>query len=71
MKAKRTFEDWLGDLRELARDDLGMELEEVAGYDEEAACDAYRSGSKPKKYLRDLAEIDGHEEDLTEIMREL
>lgn len=71
MARRTTFEDWLGDLRELAREELSVDLEEIEGYDEDTAEDRYREGDKPKHYLRELTESEEHEEDLTELMREL
>ena len=67
---KRSFEDWLGDLREMARDEMGCELDEVTGYDEESAYDSFKDGDTPKRYLRGVSQRD-REEDVTELMREL
>lgn len=73
--AKRTFDDWLGDLREVARDNLGVDLEELGDFDEDGAdhgqaFEAFKNGEKPRSFLKEIHTED-REEDLTEIMREL
>lgn len=66
--AKRSFEDWMGDVRELARDEFGVEFDEM-DCTEEDAYEAFKLGLKPKAFLKNMGAE--QEEDLTEIMREL
>ena len=68
--ARKNFEDWVGDLRELAREELGMDLEEFDFTDDDLK-EAFKLGMRPKEFLRESPEYEGHERDLTEIMREL
>jgi len=67
--ARRTFEDWYGDLRELVRDEMGTDLEEC-DFTEDDAREAFRLGLKPKAFLRNMGE-EPEREDMAEIMREL
>lgn len=70
MAKKRTFEDWMGDLREQVRDAYCVDLEELEGFDEDDARSLFREGYTVRSYVRDL-EPREREEDVSEIMREL
>lgn len=70
--AKRVFENWMGELRELVRDELDNELEEINEYDPADARAYHREGYSPRYYMKEclLIEAGESENDVDEILRD-
>ena len=70
--ARRTFEDWLIEMRGIVRENLETELEELPEFDRADAKAYYKEGSTPSLYFKEcLAEHCEDGDSIEEIMREL
>lgn len=70
--AKRTFVDWLAELREITRDQLEVELDELPEFDMTDARSYARDGSSPSLYFKEcLSERPEEGDTIADIMREL
>ena len=72
MGNRRTFDEWLAELKEIVREQFELELDELPEFD---VCDArsyFKERSAPSLYFDEcLAEHGEDGEELREIMREL
>ena len=64
--AAREFEDWLGDLMEMVRDELDMELDELEEYEELDAKSYWADGYSPRIYMDEVILEDGEDEKETD-----
>lgn len=70
--ARRTFNEWLAELKEVVRDQFEMEVDELPEFDVVDARSYYKEGSAPSLYFKEcLAEHCEDGEELADIMREL
>lgn len=70
MGNRRTFREWLDELRGIVRDVFELELEEMPEYDVVDARSYYKEKSSPSLYFKEcLEEHDADGEKLVEIMR--
>ena len=71
---RNSFNDWLGDLREVVMSETDLELEDFSQYYEDEAYNYFTEGLRPKKYMTEvlLGEIvEIEDEDLTDVFKSL
>lgn len=73
MGNRRTFEDWLGELQEIVKDQFEISLEEMPEFDRADARSYYKERSSPSLYFREcLAEHVGSDgQRLQELLQEI
>jgi len=72
MGNRRTFEDWLQELKEIVQDQFEMELDQLPEFDRSDARNYYKERSAPSLYFKEcLSEHAEGGERLAEILREV
>lgn len=70
MGNRRTFDDWIQELREVVRDQFEMELEDMPEFDRADARSYYKERSAPSLYFKEcLSEHCTDGEKLGEVLR--